>query len=245
MIFLYIIAANLLTSLISILLAYVLSIKDGFLHKGSVYLISLSAGTLLGGAFLHLLPEAVEIAENPGNVLTITMITILGFLALEKFLNWRHCHKDDCDVHSFGYMNLVGDGVHNFLDGLIIASAFTADVRLGIVATLAIALHEIPQEIGDFGVLIHAGMQKKQALLLNMLISFTALVGGMLGYFAAETMESAEQFLLALAAGGFIYVSTSDLIPEIRGKEHRDKMLISFSLLCAGVVIMWLIAGIE
>ena len=160
---------------------------------------------------------------------------------MEKILHWRHCHDEHCEAHSFGYINLIGDGVHNFIDGLIIAAAFLIDVRLGITTTIAIAFHEIPQEIGDFGVLLYAGFERLKALVLNFSVALVATVGGIIGYFLSFTLESLTIYLLPFAAGGFIYISTSDLIPEIRKETKIGKSILSILIFITGILMMYLI----
>ncbi|HRY36677.1 MAG TPA: ZIP family metal transporter [Candidatus Magasanikbacteria bacterium] len=212
--------------------------KKETLNKITLLLVSLSAGALMGGAFFHLLPEAAE--ELDINVLLLTVvISFVFFFFLEKLLFWRHCHKGECSVHTFGYMNLIGDSLHNFIDGVVIASAFLIDIRLGVVTTLAIALHEIPQEIGDFGVLIHAGFEKKKALIVNYLVALTVLLGGIAGYFASFAIKGVVPYLLPFAAGGFIYIAASDLMPEIRKETNLKKSLLSFIIFIFGIIMMY------
>src|SRR3989344_2496746 len=157
--------------------------KKESLDKITVFLVSLSAGALMGGAFLHLLPEASE-SISVNSLFGIFLVSFVCFFLIEKLLHWRHCHKENCNVHPFGYMNLFGDSIHNFIDGLIIASTFMINPSLGFATTLAIAMHEIPQEIGDYGVLIYAGFTKKKTLLLNYIVAFTVVIGGVFGYFS-------------------------------------------------------------
>lgn len=212
--------------------------KKETLDKITLFLVSLSAGALIGGAFLHLLPEAAHELDLELMFL-IVLISFIFFFFLEKLLFWRHCHKGECPIHTFGYMNLVGDSLHNFIDGLVIASTFLVDIKLGIITTLAIALHEIPQEIGDFGVLIHAGFEKKKALVINFLVALTVLLGGIVGYFASFRIESTVPYLLPFAAGGFIYIASSDLMPEIRKETNLKKSLLSFLIFILGIAIMY------
>jgi len=167
------------------------------------------------------------------------------FYLIEKIFHWRHCHQDHCDVHTFGYVNLIGDSIHNFIDGLIIAATFLVDVRLGITTSLAIALHEIPQEIGDFGVLLYAGFERMKALVLNFLVALTVVAGGIVGYFLSFRLEGLLVYLLPLAAGGFLYISTSDLIPEIRKETNLKKSLLSFTFFIIGILIMYFAKFIE
>src|SRR4030042_3986025 len=216
-----------------------LAARKDLLEKILLFLVGLSAGTLMGGAFLHLIPEAAEKLEL-STVFSIVLFAFIIFYLIEKIFHWRHCHKGHCVVHPFGYVNLIGDSVHNFIDGLIIAATFLVDVRLGITTTLAIAFHEIPQEIGDFGVLVYSGFEKIRALTLNFLVALTVVAGGIVGYFLSFNIENLVIYLLPFAAGGFLYISTSDLIPEIRKETNVKKSLISFSFFLIGIVIMYL-----
>lgn len=211
--------------------------KKEKLSKITMFLVSLSAGALIGGAFLHLLPEASEKLE-PDRLFFVVLIALIIFFLIEKLFHWRHCHKENCEVHTLGYMNLVGDSLHNFIDGLVIASVFLVDFRLGAMTTLAIAMHEIPQEIGDFGVLMHAGFNKTKALVLNYIVATTTIFGGIVGYFAAFYIDNAISYLLPIAAGGFIYIAVSDLIPEIRKESNFKRSLISFVIFLLGIALM-------
>jgi len=212
--------------------------KKETLDKITIFLVSLSAGALTGGAFLHLLPEAAnEISAD--NLYLIALGAFVFFFFMEKLLLWRHCHKDNCKIHSFGYMNLFGDAVHNFIDGLIIAAAFLVNPALGVAATLAIALHEIPQEIGDFGVLLHAGFNRVKSLVINYLIALMVVAGGVAGYFLSFAVEGVIPYLLPFAAGGFIYIAASDLMPEIRKETNLKKSIASFLVFLLGIAIMF------
>ncbi len=221
---------------------FTLVLKEKQLSKILLFLVSLSAGALMGGAFIHLLPEAFEKISDGDVVFTIVLFSFVFFFLVEKLLHWRHCHKGGkCDIHTFGYMNLIGDSVHNFIDGLIIAATFITDIRLGIVTTFAVALHEIPQEIGDFGVLLYAGFGKRKALLANFLVALTAILGGIFGYFLSFQMENFISYLLPFAAGGFIYIAASDLMPEIRKETSLKKSMMSFGVFLVGIAIMFLV----
>jgi len=238
--FIYIITANFLISLASLVGVFSLSIKEKSLSKFLLQLISLSAGALMGGAFLHLLPEAAEKLSSE-IMYPVVLFSFILFFLIEKLLHWRHCHKKNCSVHTFGYMNLFGDAIHNFIDGLVIAAAFLVDVRLGVVTSFAIALHEIPQEIGDFGVLLYSGFTRKKALLLNFLVALTAVLGGVVGYFLSFQIENITSYLLPFAAGGFIYIAASDLMPEIRKEADLKKSISSFGIFILGILIMFLV----
>jgi len=221
-----------------------LFLKKDTLHKITLLLVSLSAGALLGGAFFHLLPEAAEQLET--NILFLTVIlSFVFFFFLEKLLFWHHCHEGECKVHTFGYMNLIGDSLHNFIDGVVIASTFLVDIRLGFITTLVIAIHEIPQEIGDFGVLIHSGFNIKKALVLNYLVALTVVLGGIVGYFASFYITGIIPYLLPFAAGGFIYIAASDLMPEIRKETNLKKSLLSFVIFIAGIVMMYVAKSLD
>ena len=212
--------------------------KKETLDKITLLLVSLSAGALIGGAFLHLLPETSEILDI-NLVFQIVIISFIFFFLLEKLLFWRHCHKGECPIHTFGYLNLVGDSIHNFIDGVVIASTFLIDIKLGFVTTFIIALHEIPQEIGDFGVLIYAGFNKIKALTLNYLVALTVVLGGIAGYYASYAAGGIVPYLLPFAAGGFIYIAASDLMPEIRKETNLKKSLLSFLIFIIGITIMY------
>lgn len=235
-----IITSTFLISLASLIGVFTISIKEKILSKFFLSLISLSAGALMGGAFLHLLPEASEKLNNE-NMYSIVLFSFILFFLIEKVLHWRHCHKKNCDVHTFGYMNLFGDAVHNFIDGLVIASTFLIDIKLGILTSFAIALHEIPQEIGDFGVLLYSGFSRKKALLFNFFIALTSVFGGIVGYFLSFQIENMTSYLLPFAAGGFIYIAASDLMPEIRKEKSFKKSMLSFGIFLLGILIMFLV----
>lgn len=213
-------------------------VKKEWLNKVVVFLVSLSAGSLLGGAFLHLLPESAETLE-PSALFGIFLVAFVSFLIIEKVIHWRHCHTTNCDVHPVGYMNLVGDSIHNFIDGLVIAGAFIVDIKLGIATTIAVALHEIPQEIGDYGVLIYSGFEHKKALIYNYLVSLTVVIGGVVGYFAFQNTQAILPYLLPIAAGGFVYIAASDLVPEIKKETGTKKSIISVSIFVGGILLMY------
>lgn len=235
----YIILATFIVSLISFVGIFTLTLKDKILNQILLILIGLSAGALMGGAFLHLLPEAVE-SSTGLDVFLLVLVGFILFFLIEKVLHWRHCHKGECDVHTFRYMNLIGDSIHNFIDGLIMAASFTVSIPLGITTTIAIATHEIPQEIGDFGVLIYGGFAKNKALLLNFLVALTAVLGGIVGYFISNRIENVVLYILPFAAGGFIYIAATDLVPEIRKELDMKKYMATLIVFICGIIIMWI-----
>ncbi len=245
----YIIITTILISLVSFIGIFTLALKEKVLNKILLFLVSLSAGALMAGAFLHLIPEAIEksIYEHEGHMkipLEIFIFVIVGFILffiIEKVLHWRHCHKESCDIHTFHYMNLIGDSVHNFIDGLILAASYVTSIELGITTTFAIVAHEIPQEIGDFGVLIYGGFKKKKAIILNFIIAATAIIGGIIGFIISRAIDDATIFLLPFAAGGFIYIAATDLIPEIKKELDYKKYLITLIIFIFGILLMWFI----
>jgi zinc and cadmium transporter len=193
---------------------------------------------LIGGAFFHLLVESLEKAP----ALLVFKYALAGFVlffALEKFLHWHHCHKNSCkEKKVLGLQNLFGDAIHNFIDGLVIVSAFAADVNLGLAVSLSVALYEIPQELGDFGVLLYSGFSKAKALFFNLFSAFLAIIGALAGYVLISQTESIIKFLLPLAAGGFIYIAASDLIPEINKEKNLKKSVLSIIFFLTAVFVM-------
>jgi zinc and cadmium transporter len=213
-------------------------------------LVSYAIGALLGAAFLEILPEALKSSASVTMVSGAVLGGILLFFTLEKLLLWRHCHHDHCEAHDpvepvesrksgdhgrSGTMIMVGNTFHNFVDGIIIAAAFLADVHLGIVTALAIIAHEIPQEVGDFMILLHSGYSKTQALLLNLLSSLATLLGGVLAYYALRSMQDVVPVLLALAAASMIYVAVADLIPGLHKRTTLRDTLEQVVLIALGI----------
>ncbi len=237
---LWILVATFIVSLISFIGAATLVLSEKRLKKILLALVGFAAGALIGGAFLHLLPESIE-RSAAGDLHNIFLTVVLGFIiffVLEKLL-WRHCHEKACPIHVFAYLNLFGDGVHNFVDGLIMAASFVVSIPLGLITTLAIAAHEIPQELGDFGVLVYGGLKPRRALLLNFVTALTAVAGGIAGYYLSPYLGSAMIYLLPFAAGGFLYIAASDLIPELHKEANVVKTVMSFTSFLAGIILMW------
>lgn len=231
-----IVGSTFLISLIAFVGVIGLSLKDEVLDRILLYLVGFAAGALIGGAFLHLLPETVERSTSMNVFLALSSGFLLFFL-LEKLI-WRHCHKGKCEVHPFAYINLIGDGIHNFIDGLVIAASFLSGAELGIVTSLAVAFHEVPQEIGDFGVLVYGGVKKSKALILNFTVALTAIIGGLVGYFLSSHIGESMILILPFAAGGFIYIAASDLIPELHKEVNPRRSLASFAVLFLGFLFM-------
>lgn len=239
----WIVATTFLISLIAFFGALVLALKEKILDKLLLVLVAFSAGALIGGAFLHLLPEAIlEMNVDETSLITVFTYLLAGFcifFVLEQVIRWHHHHTTSHPkIMPLSYLILLSDGMHNFIDGLIIAASFTVSFSIGIVTALAIALHEIPQEIGDFGVLIYGGIQKRKALLLNFISASTVLFGGIVGYLLQNWIGESIVFLLPFAAGSFIYIAGSDLIPEIRFKENPVQSLLRFIVFIAGIGVM-------
>lgn len=209
-------------------------------------LISFAIGALLGAVFLDILPEAMETGKG-ATVSGTILAGILLFFTLEKLLLWRHCHHDHCEVHDShshgrsGTMIMVGDTFHNFVDGVIIAAAFLTDTHLGIVTALAIIAHEIPQEVGDFLILLHSGYSKAQALRVNLLSSLAMLAGGVLAYFALQSAQNIVPSLLALSAASMIYVAVADLIPGLHKRAQLSDTVQQVTLIAMGVAVIFLV----
>jgi len=217
---------------------FALVVKESLLQKILLSLVGFSAGALAGGAFLHLLPEALE-ELKPGETFLYALAGFTLFFFMERLFYWRHCHEGKCDVHAFTYLNLIGDGFHNFIDGLVIAASFITSVPLGIATSIAVASHEIPQEIGDFGVLVYGGFSKYKALLFNLLSALTAVLGGIIGFYLSSVISGFAPVLLPVTAGGFIYIAASDLIPELHKEKNNYKANMAFVLFVLGLVFMW------
>lgn len=234
-------AGTALVSVISFVGVVGLSFRDRILKELLLVFVALSAGVLIGDAFFHLIPDALASFALGGTdaLFAYVLAGFVVFFLLEKVVHWRHCHDVGCKVHTFGYMNLAGDAVHNFIDGLIIAAAFVADVRVGLATVAAIIMHEIPQELGDFGVLVHSGFSKQRAVFMNFVTALVAVAGGVVGIAVASYASAFADALLPIAAGGFLYIAASDLIPEIREVNDTKKSIATFAAFVLGIAFMW------
>lgn len=236
----YTLISVLVVSVLSLIGVFTLSIKTKALHKILIYLVSFAAGALLGDVFLHLIPELIE--QNTFTLQTSFLILggILLFFIIEKIVHWQHCHipQNGGHSHPFAITNLVGDGVHNFLDGIIIGAAYLVNIPVGIATTIAVIFHEIPQEIGDFGVLLHGGFSKSKALLFNFLSALTAVAGGLIAVLASGVVPGLTNYLIPLTIGGFIYIAGSDLIPELHKNFTTKKSIYQIISLILGIAIM-------
>lgn len=236
----YSLLSALIVSLISLVGVFFFALHDDTLNKALLFMVSFSAGALFGDVFIHLLPGVFE-KSGFGLSLSLYLLSgILTFFILEKFVEWRHCHVPTSEdhPHTFATMNLIGDGVHNLIDGMIIAGSFVAGPTVGVATTVAVILHEIPQEIGDFCVLVHGGYSKRDALLLNFLSGALAMFGVVISLVLSSKIESFSTFLILFASGGFIYVAGSDLIPELHKETSAVKSFFQLISLLAGIGVM-------
>ena len=257
LIYLYTLASVIAVSIISLVGIGTLAIQEKFLRKYIFILVSLAIGALLGDAFIHLIPEAFTEMDA-----TMTGLLIIGgillFLIFEKILHWHHhlsgegtsyCDQGICKpgdkIHPVGHIVIVSDGVHNFLDGIIIGASYLVGVEVGIATTIAVILHEIPQEIGDFGVLLHAGFSKMKALLVNLFSALLAIVGAIVVLLLNESAEAIVRWFVPISAGGFIYIAASDLIPEMHKVKEAKHSLLQIAAILIGVSAMFLLLFIE
>jgi len=242
-VWIYSLVSVLIVSLISFVGLLTLSIKVEKLKKILLYMVSFSAGALFGDAFIHLLPDVIEEVGFGLNISLYVMFGIGFSFVIEKFIHWRHCHipTSDDHIHPFAMMNLLGDAVHNFIDGIIIGASYLASIPVGIATTIAVVLHELPQEIGDFGVLLHGGFSKSKALFFNFITALTAVAGAIVALLASFYVKDMTTFLVPFAAGTFIYIAGSDLIPEIHKEVEAKKSLFQFVAIVLGVSVMLLL----
>lgn len=239
-------------SLISILgfviLSSFLGLIGGFLllwnkklaYKISLYLVSFAVGALLGVSFLDLLPESFK-SGNEEVLFLSTLIGILSFFFIENFLIWHHHHLSKSEFHSFNYLILFGDSIHNFIDGVLLALAFSTSFPLGITSFLAVVFHEIPQEIGDFSILLYGKMKRGKIILYNITTALTSVIGALVAYFYLSGVQNLIGIVLAFIAGSFIYISTSDLIPETRKEIKKGRVTFQIILIILGIFVIWLV----
>jgi zinc and cadmium transporter len=247
-VWLYSLASVAIVSLISLIGILTFSLKEEYLKSGVLYLVSLSAGGLFGDAFVHMIPEALEEGEFGIHVSMLILLGITSSFVVEKFLHWRHCHIPTSEEHphSFAYMNLFGDAVHNFIDGLIIGGSYLVALPFGAATTIAVIFHEIPQEIGDFGVLRYGGFTKYRALIFNFSTALTAVFGAIVALSLGVLAQDFIPFIIPFAAGNFIYIAGSDLIPELRKEEEGFlKAALQLAAFILGVLILFSLIFLE
>ncbi len=237
-------------SLISLVGVFTLSMRVDRIRSMLFLLVSLAAGALFGDAFFHLIPEAYEGALDPVLVSVSILAGIIGFLVLEKILRWQHNHDEEFSdaheqVHPVGHLVLVSDGVHNFIDGLTIGVAFLVSPEVGIATAVAIVLHEIPQEIGDFALLLHAGYSRARALFLNFASALISVLGVFAAFYLADRVEPLLPLIIAFAAGNFIYIAGSDLVPELHKTTSAKKNVLQFLALFLGLFLMYGLLALE
>jgi len=235
--FLLILFSTTIVSLVSLIGIFFLFFKTNLFEKIIYYLVAFAGGVLFGVVFFHILIETSERLAFFKLALFLT-VGFLFFFFLERLIRWRHCHLPRCEIHPVGPLNLIGDSLHNFVDGLVIAAGYLTSLKTGLLFTLAVIFHEIPQEIGDFAVLVYSGYSKKKALLYNFLSAVTALGGGLIGYFFFEKFENLLPLLLAFAGGNFLYIASSDIIPELHREVDLRKSIYSLITFVLGIILI-------
>jgi len=243
----YIILSVLIVSLISVIGVLFIFLKKSTLNNFLIFFVSLSVGSLLGGAFLHLIPESFGEGGFSLKVSFLILLGIIIFFIIENFIHWRHCHipTSKNHPHHLGSMNLIGDGIHNLIDGLVIAASYFVSLPVGIATTLAVIIHEIPQEIGDFGVLLYAGFSKRKALFFNFFSALMAMIGAIIGILFSKNSGAFVSVIIPIAAGGFLYIAGSDLIPEIHKNQEKGFSLKNLIGILLGILIMYLLTLLE
>lgn len=243
-VWLYALVSVAVVSLVSFVGALIILLRQRQIKGFLLFMVSFAAGALLGDVFLHLLPEMVGEGNFGLSSSLYILFGILIFFILEKVLHWRHCHLSatESHTHPLGFMNLVGDAVHNFIDGILIAGSYLLSVPVGIATTIAVIFHEIPQEMGDFGVLLHSGMKPKKALLFNFLSALTAVIGALIVLgFGVDSYELV-QIIIPITIGGFIYIANADLIPELHKEVVVKNSIIQLISFLVGVGVMFLLS---
>lgn len=233
----WIVLSGLAMSAIALVGAVAVLMPPAKLERILLPVVGFAAGSLLGGAFFHMLPESIDALGNRLGIYVALMAGFLVFFVLEQFLHWHHCHRVHHTTHRpLGHLILLADGLHNFIGGLAVGGAFVVDIRVGVVAWLVAAAHEVPQELGDFGVLMHSGWQRRSALAWNFASALTFLLGSLLAYAVADHVEVA--YLLPFAAGNFIYIAAADLLPEIASEESTVDKLETSAAFVAGLALL-------
>ena len=245
--YIYAFISVMVVSLVSLVGVFFLSLKEDILKKYIGFFISIAIGALLGDAFIHIIPEIMESGMNTNLVSTLIISGIILFFIIEKFIHWHH-HGEDKDeehIHPVGKLILFTDGFHNLIDGAIIGASFLVSIPLGIATTLAVILHEIPQEIGDFAVLIHSGYSKTKALWFNFISASASFLGLFIVFIFGNIVEGASTWFMPIAAGGFIYIAVADLIPELHKTKNIKYSIIQLSIIILGVLSMVALTFLE
>lgn len=244
---LYTLSSVAVISLISIAGAITLVFREEALRRSLLFLISFAAGSLLGDAFLHLLPEATETPDGFGLTVSFSLLGgVVALFLLEKLLHWHHSHLPGPEVlHPVAITNLAADGIHNFIDGVIVAGSFLVSTPLGVTTSVAVVLHEIPQELGDFGILVHAGLAPRKALALNFLTALTAVVGAVLTLVLADHVRDVTRYLVPITAGTFVYIASTDLLPELHKEPELRKSSVQLAGLVLGIALMALLLTLD
>jgi len=246
----YILLSTLVVSLFSLSGIYALSLSENTLHRILFVIVGFSAGSILGAVYFDLLPEAVELLEADSAFVYVALGFVLFFI-LERFIYWYHGHghveeiehlparPGRANTREFAYLNLVGDAIHNFIDGLLISASFFAGVTVGVATTIAVIFHELPQEMGDYGLLLYGGFDRKRALALNFAAALTVVLGGVAAIFIVEAVEALSGVLIAIAAGGFTYLGASELIPELHKEKTLSRSVVQFAAFLIGMMVIW------
>ncbi|MDD5103082.1 MAG: ZIP family metal transporter [Candidatus Peribacteraceae bacterium] len=240
----------LLVSLISLVGIVLFSLHERLIRKSLLLLVGFSAGALLGDVFIHIFPEMLE---KEGFAFSPFLLVLGGMLlsfVIEKVIHWRHCHcsalpKDSMHIHPVGIMNLIGDAIHNFIDGALIAGSYLINPQIGVATTIAVVLHEIPQEIGDFAVLLFSGFTTKRATLFNLLSACTAFAGAIVVLAAAHSLPFLGMYLLPIAAGNFLYIAGADLMPELHKETRLSRAVLQLIVILLGLSVMQLLTFVE
>jgi zinc and cadmium transporter len=234
-------------SCISLLVSFLLSLKIGVVKTYSCVLVSFASGALLGDVFFHIVPEIFSKDSFSYASSVFILLGVVLFFILEKFICWRHCHTTEVETknHPLIFMNLIGDGIHNILDGALVSASYLIDMPLGIATTIAVIAHEIPQEIGDFSILIHSGLSKTKALVFNFLSAILSFVGAFLVLGISKSFFDVQNALIAITAGGFIYIAGSDLIPELKKHISAKSSALQLISMCCGMFVMFALLALE
>jgi zinc and cadmium transporter len=232
--------STILVSLISLIGILTLLFKKDFLNKIIIISVAFAAGTMLGASFFDVLPESIDIFGK--NTFLYALVGILIFFMVERYIHWHHCHR--CHekhekIQPSVYLNLIGDCVHNFIDGTIIAASFLTNLQLGIISTIAIASHEIPQEMGDFAIIVKGGLKPKKGLFYNLLSALLCVIGGLVAIFFVNISQSVRPILLSIAGGGFIYLSLVDIVPDLHKEIKTQTIVIEGFSLLMGILVMF------